>query len=168
MRHIDHFLPFSWVITHDLCSQEDFDSLTPRCTTIEASAKCVISTIFGRFRGLGRISMPCDPRYTTIEASAKCVISTIFCSSGPGPAPAGALHGPQPPPGHIHRLHQGLLHRLQRGDLLHVGPMGCRGTACSTRGLSTGRRGTAAACLEHLLSSFCTELHSSCFIFSLS
>ena len=54
-------------------------TVTPHCTTIEASAKCVISTIFGRFRGLERISMPCDPRYTTIEASAKCVISTIFC-----------------------------------------------------------------------------------------
>ena len=80
------------------------------------------------------------------------------CSSGLGPAPTGALHGPQPPPGHIHLLHRGLLHGLQHGDLLHVGPMGCRGTACSTRGLSTGRRGTSAACLEHLLPSFCTDL----------
>ena len=31
-------------------------------------------------------------------------------------------------------------------------------STCSTRGLSTGRRGTAAACLEHLLPSFCTDL----------
>ena len=57
----------------------------PRYTTIEASAKCVISTIFCRFRGLPpticgleRISMPCDPRYTTIEALAKLVISAIL------------------------------------------------------------------------------------------
>ena len=69
----------------------------------------------------------------------------------PGPAPAGALHRPRPPPGHIHLLHRGLLHGLQRGDLLRVGPVGCRGTACSTRGLSPGRRGTAAVSLEHLL-----------------
>lgn len=38
------------------------------------------------------------------------------------------------------------------------GTHGCRGTACSTRGLSTGRRGTSAACLEHLLPSCCTHL----------
>ena len=57
----------------------------PRYTTIEASAKCVISTIFYRFCGLPsticgleRISMSCDPRYTTIEASPKLVISAIF------------------------------------------------------------------------------------------
>uniref|UniRef100_A0A8B9UDW2 Uncharacterized protein n=1 Tax=Anas zonorhyncha TaxID=75864 RepID=A0A8B9UDW2_9AVES len=31
------------------------------------------------------------------------------------------------------------------------GTHGCKGTACSTRGLSLGHRGTAAACLEHLL-----------------
>ena len=37
----------------------------------------------------------------------------------PGPAPAGALHRPRPPPGHIHLLHRGLLHGLQRGDLQH-------------------------------------------------
>ena len=38
------------------------------------------------------------------------------------PAPVGALHGPQPPPGHIHLLHRGLLHGLWCGDLL------CHGT----------------------------------------
>ena len=27
MRHIDHFLPFSWVITQALWSREDFDAL---------------------------------------------------------------------------------------------------------------------------------------------
>ena len=77
----------------------------PLYTTIEASAKLVISAIFCRFHGLhptvrgpGRISMPCDPLYTiccprrismpcdslytTIEAPAKLLISAIFC--GPG------------------------------------------------------------------------------------
>lgn len=32
---------------------------------------------------------------------------SMGCSSSPGPAPAGALHGLQPPPDHIHLLHVG-------------------------------------------------------------
>lgn len=42
-------------------------------------------------------------------------------------------------------------------DLLSVVPMGCRGTACSSIGLSWSA-GSLAPCLEHLLISFCTDL----------
>jgi len=72
------------------------------------------------------------------------------CSCGGSPQ-AAASSRPQPPPPPGAPPPTG---GQQRGDLLHVGPMGCRGTACSTRGLSTGHRGTAAVCLEHLLPSF--------------
>ena len=58
----------------------------PRYTTIEASAKLVISDIFCRFRrlynprfvGPGGFRFTVTPHYTTIEASAKLVISVIF------------------------------------------------------------------------------------------
>ena len=74
-----------------------------------------------------------------------CPLTPCSCvgSSLKAAAPAGPLHGPQTPPGHIHLLHRGLLHGLQHGHLFHVGPLGCRGTACSTRGLSIVFRGTS-------------------------
>lgn len=42
-----------------------------------------------------------------------------------------------------------------QGDLLHVVPVGCRGTACSTMGLlwTAGN----SVCLGHLLLTFCTD-----------
>ena len=82
------------------------------------------------------------------------------CSSGPGPAPAaGALHGPQPPPGHIHPLQRGLLHggaaawrsapcgthRLQWDSLLHQGPLHRpQGNCCCEPGAPP------ASCCTHL------------------
>ena len=56
-----------------------------------------------------------------------CGLLSTGCSSSPGPAPAEALHGLQPPPGHIHLLHRGLLNGLQRGDLLRRGTHGLQG-----------------------------------------
>jgi len=54
------------------------------------------------------------------------------CSCGGSPwAAASSRPHPPAPPGAPPPMGG-----LQRGDLLHGGPMGCRGTACSTRGLS--------------------------------
>uniref|UniRef100_A0A8B9I8Z1 Transcription factor RFX3 n=1 Tax=Anser brachyrhynchus TaxID=132585 RepID=A0A8B9I8Z1_9AVES len=50
-----------------------------------------------------------------------CGLLSTGYRSGPEPAPAGALHGLQPPSDQIHLLHHGLLHALQCGDLLHHG-----------------------------------------------
>ena len=60
-------------------------TVTPLYTTIEASAKLVISAFFAVFIGNnprfvvpGGFSMHGDPLYTIIEASVKLVISAIF------------------------------------------------------------------------------------------
>ena len=94
MRDIDLFCRFRG-LQPTICGLERISMPCDPCyMTIEASAKLVISAIFGCFRGLyntrfvvpGGFRFTVTPRCTTIEASAKCVISTIF----------GRLRGLQP------------------------------------------------------------------------
>ena len=51
-RVFEHFWPLSWVITHDFQVRDDCDAFDPQYTTLAASAKLVILSISGRFRGL--------------------------------------------------------------------------------------------------------------------
>jgi len=56
-----------------------------------------------------------------------------------GSAPAGSLHGLQPPPGHVH-----CCATATRRDL-HTVPIGCRGTACLSMGLSWAAENNCSA-----------------------
>ena len=60
----------------------------------------------------------------------------ISCCTSLGSGPVGALHGLQLPSGHTHLLYCELIHVLQMEICSLWCPMGCRGTACSTLGLS--------------------------------
>ena len=78
MRHIDHFLPFLWVITHDLWSREDFDALWPPIHDYRRIDKTWDFSHFWPFSWVithdlwSREYFPCmvTPLYTIIEASA--------------------------------------------------------------------------------------------------